>query len=274
MAAWRTTLDGRSLQIGRERSSNWLVTQHAEPDQRPYLHPLLTPSEAAPFTEDRPPHHPWQHGLYVGLNQVNGIGFWTEKETDGTFHPAPLDPPQIAGDRCSWLVESRWDAPDGTPLLDERQAWALSDGDGRYSLDLDWTLTARVDLTFGQYAYGGLFIRMPYSSGRGASALNSEGLADQAGEGERARWVAVAMPLPETGSLVTVAMLDHPDNPEHPVPWRVDGQFGIVPSRCIAGAWSLAAGQATTSRYRVLAMDGGLDGERVEAGWQSWAGER
>lgn len=274
MATWQAEYRGDRLRVRRDGHSRWLVTQHAEPDQRPYLHPLLTPSEAEPFTEDRPPHHPWQHGLYVGLNQVNGIGFWTEQATDGTFHPAPLQAPQVADAQASWVVECRWDAPDGAVLLDERQAWTLTGGDGSYALDLAWTLTARTELTFGQYAYGGLFIRMPYDAARGASALNSDGMVDQAGEGERARWVAVTMPLPETGATVTVAMFDHPDNPDHPVPWRIDGQFGIAPSRCIAGRWALAAGEATTSRYRVVAMDGDLDAARVEADWQGWAGGR
>ena len=79
------------IRISRPGSREPLVVQKANPNQRPYLHPLRTPCERAIMTEDRPPHHAWQHGLYIGLNDVNGIGFWTEglqkgrEHLDGTF---------------------------------------------------------------------------------------------------------------------------------------------------------------------------------------------
>jgi hypothetical protein len=250
-----------------------LLVQRADPGTRPFIHPIRAPDGDGTLTEDAPSHHPWQHGLYVGLNDVNGIGFWTEglrqSPTDGTFHPRPLPAPTVDGARCHWQVTSEWRAPDGSPLLVETQAWSFHDLGASYDLDLRWTLTASAALTFGKSGYGGLFVRMPFVSQ--GTAINSEGLRTPAAtEAQRARWVAIAMPIPDRApgdAIAGLAMMDHPDNPEHPVPWRVDGQLGIAPSRCIAGAWKLAAGEATTARHRVFIHTGSTDVAAVESSW-------
>ena len=252
-----------------------LLVQSAVLDTRPFIHPLAAPGGAGALTEDAPPHHPWQHGLYVGLNDVNGIGYWEEglrdKPMDGSFHPEPLTAPSKADGRIAWSVRTTWRDPDGRDLLLETQTWSFQTGEATHTLDLTWTLVAHVDLVFGKYAYGGLFIRMPYRKEAGGQALNSEGLSHQNAEGQRARWVAVAMPLIETNRTAGIAIYDHPDNPEHPVPWRVDGQFGISPSRCIAAPWTLDATTSTTSRHRVLAFDGDINPALIEQDWQSYA---
>jgi hypothetical protein len=275
-----------------------ILVQNAAPDTRPFIHPIVAPDGRGVLTEDAPPHHPWQHGLYVGLNDVNGVGFWTEqlrrvppgrsRDYDGTFRPAPLPAPRVAGNAVSWTVDAEWRDPRGAPLLAETQAWRLVDRGATYLLDLDWTLRAAVDLTFGQYAYGGLFIRMPYRKETGGCLLTSEGhTTTGAAEGQRARWIAISMPLPGPDRSVDsppdppssppgvhqagVAMMDHPANPEHPVPWRVDNQLGICPSRCIAGPWRLPRGAATTSRYRLLVFTGAIDAARIEDDWRTFA---
>ena len=261
------------IAIRRRDQTTPFMVQQASRDKRPFIHPILAPDGNGTLTENAPPHHPWQHGLYVGLNDVNGIGYWTEgvhqSPTDGTFHPRPLAAPVVDGARCSWTVVSDWRGPDGRALLVESQAWTLHDLGTSYDLDLEWKLTASVDLTFGKYEYGGLFVRMPYVSG--GTVINSEGQRTPAGtEAQRARWVAIAMPIPDrTGSdpVAGLAMMDHPCNPEHPVPWRVDGQLGISPSRCIVGSWSLAAGASTTARHRVFIHPGSTDPSAVESSW-------
>ena len=56
------------------------------------------------------------------------------------------------------------------------------------------------------------------------------------------------MPIPERETGVAgIALLDHPANPGYPSPWRVDDNYGIAPSRCITGEWSLAGGESTVS---------------------------
>lgn len=198
------------------------VTQNAGENQRPFIHPLLAPDGRGVLTEDRPGHHPWQHGLYVGLNSVNGVGFWAEGllrghegyDNDGTFHPRPLEPATIRDASVSWRVVCDWRDQAGRDMLVETQQWTYTAGGDKWcTLDLHWSLTAGVDLAFGQYAYGGLFLRMPFRRERGAQALTSEGLTDQAGEGKAARWVALAMPIDGRDGLDSsagIAILDHP----------------------------------------------------------------
>jgi len=267
-----------SLALYRSGLTPALITQCAAPDRRPYIHPILVPDGLGELTENEPGHHLWQHGLYTGLNDVNGVGFWTEglnnsRERDGTFHPQPLAPPVVAGSRADWGVVTGWRSPDGRQMLTETQKWSLEDRGDTLALDLEWKLRAATDLRFGQYGYGGLFLRMPWRAAAGADLLSSEG-ADSPGdaEGKRARWIALAMPIPGRASGVAgIAVLDHPSNPEHPAPWRADDNYGIVPSRCIAGEWRLPREETARSRYRVFVFVGGISRAAVEAEWRQFA---
>lgn len=264
----------------RRAGGSVLVVQNAEPDARPFIHPIVCPDSSGVLTEDAPSHHPWQHGLYIGLNDVNGVGFWAEGllkhvkgyENDGTFHPRPLESPTCNANRAKWRVVTDWRDPQGVTMLTETQAWALTDlGERLIVLDLTWTLEARIDLRFGKYAYGGLFLRMPYRKDLDARSQTSEGLVNQTGEGQRARWVALEMPVEGRFDYAGIAILDHPRNPQHPTPWRIDGDFGVGPARCIAGAWSLSAGQSTVERYRLLAFPGHFSPNEIETDWQRYA---
>ncbi len=265
------------LAIFRAGQSAPLLVQNAAPDKRPFIHPILAPDGNGELTENEPGHHLWQHGLYVGLNDVNGFGFWTEgltgSEKDGTFHPQPLAAPEMLNNRASWQIVSDWRAPGGEMLLTETQNWTLEDRKNTLQLDVTWTLKAAQDLRFGRYEYGGVFLRMPWRSETHGEVLTSEG-ADSvhAAEGQRARWAAVSMLIPgrENGPA-GFAFFDHPGNPEYPNPWRVDGNLGIVPSRCIAGEWHLAAGAISTNRYRLLAFTGEIARDFIESEWRIFA---
>jgi hypothetical protein len=272
------------LEIYRPGQAAPLLVQRAQPDRRPYIHPILSPDGSGVLTEDAPAHHPWQHGLYVGLNDVNGIGFWTEGLTpkaahDGSFHPLPLTGAEVAGNQVSWRVRTEWRDPQGELMLTDEQAWTFTDLGDRYELDLAWRLDAAIDLLFGQYAYGGLFVRMPYRKELGGSALTSEGAGAKEAEGQRARWVAVQMPAAgEHGTSGAgtgaggIAVMDHPSNPEHPVPWRVDGELGFSPSCCIAGSWKLQQGESRRFQHRVLVFSGGINKELIEVSWNHYSG--
>jgi hypothetical protein len=220
----------------------------------------------------------WQHGLYIGLNDVNGIGFWSEglsdrrRAIDGSFHPRSLAAPDIRGNTVSWMVETEYCAPDGTPMMMEYQEWKLDDELTHYQMTLNWKLRAKIDLRFGKYAYGGLFLRMPYRKDRGAMLLNSEGHSSpSASESQRARWVAINMPIEGRTDWAGIAIMDHPSNPEHPVPWRTDGQFGISPSRCIAGEWRLSKGETQVFRYGVYVFCGEIEDQAIEKKWNLFA---
>ncbi len=268
----------QQLQIFRTGMQNPVLTQHARRNKRPFIHPILAPDGVGEVTEDGAGgHHDWQHGLFIGLNDVNGVRFWMEEEgVDGTFHPQPLAKPVLAGNAVNWFVSTEWRSPDGTPMVDETQEWLFHDQGTEFVLDLSWTLRGLTDLVFGQYAYGGLYLRSPFRPDSGAQVVNSEGALNLEVDGKRARWAAVEQPVPGREQcrqpICTVAILDHPINPEHPVPWRTDRHVGLAPSRCITGAWSLGRGESTLSRYRLLIHCGKLDPERIETEWLAFAG--
>jgi hypothetical protein len=270
----------RRIAVHRDADQVILV-QNAAARARPFIHPLAAPDGRGVLTEDAPAHHPWQHGLYVGLNDVNGAGFWTEglydthRAIDGTFHPDPLEAP-VADERgARWRVTCEWRAIDGAPLLREEQRWQLQhgageDGAGAFLLTLDWTLRAVPDVTFGRYDYGGLFLRMPFRKDRGGEVINTAGQRNAQAEAQRAAWVAVSMPIDGREDWAGVALFDHPSNLQFPTPWRVDNELGIGPAPCIAGAWHLRAGERKTFRYGVLAFGGRPDAGAIDARWQAF----
>lgn len=265
-----TTADNAAIHIRREGGAP-LLTHRIEVGQRPSIHPLHAPVGDGILTQDSPAHHPWQHGLYTGFNLVNGIGFWKEQPEDGTFHPALAAGPDVDGPSARWALETAWWAPDGTTLVQERQDWTLLDEGETFDLELVWSLRAVVEVESGQYMAGGLFLRMPYAEATGGVAVNSEGQRNGEAEKRRARWTAVSMPiagLPEWGG---VAVMDHPENPAHPVTWRVDNELGISPSRCIAESWTIGAGETDRYRYRMHVFCGAIGPERLEDQWQRFA---
>jgi hypothetical protein len=270
----------QQLIIARTAGGVPILMQNAACDHRPYLHPIVAPDGLGILTEDAPAHHPWQHGLYTGLNDVNGIGFWTEglrgAPTDGTFHPHPLEAPTVGENTVRWEVATEWRTPDGSPMLLERQRWHFVDEGATYDLRLDWQLEALVDLTFGRYAYGGLFLRMPFRREIGGEAINSAGQINDQAEMQRADWVAVSMPIPDRPHSADegwagIAIFDHSGNREFPSPWRVDNQLGVGPSPCIAGAWQLTAGASMQTRYGFFVFCGRTRPDEVAQRFQRFA---
>src|ERR1035438_6202417 len=83
-----------------------------------------------------------------------------------------------------------------TALLVETQSWHFRDFTKTYLIDLAWTAKAsvNVEVTFDKYDYGGLFLRMPFKNQPGAKAINSEGHVNGKAEGQKARWLDIAMP--------------------------------------------------------------------------------
>jgi len=269
--------DGQTLEIRGPASDGPLLIQRATPPLRPCLHPLAAPDGDGTLTEDRPGHHPWQHGIYTGMHGVNGEEFWTERpDKDGSFNPSIQEQATDAFGAARWRVATPWIASDGRELLRETQAWsaALDPDPPLCRLDLDWTLAAEEPVRVDQCAYGGLFVRMPWRPDRFHQVANSEGAGAQPDcEGRPARWVAVSLCPPDRQreSPVGIALLEHPSSPEHPNRWRVDGQYGFSPSRCICGPWTLEKGETTVSRYRLVCFVGEIDPAFIDGEWRRFS---
>jgi hypothetical protein len=262
--------DDRTVRVNRGDGSALLVHRVGE-GQRPSIHPLYAPEGDGVYTQDSPAHHPWQHGLYTGFNLVNGIGFWKEQPGDGSFHPTLTFAPEVDGSTARWAVETLWKGPDSATLIIEGQEWALTDAGGTYDLDLGWSLQAMVNVEIGQFMAGGLFLRMPYAEAMGGVVLNSEGHRNGEAEKQRARWVAVSMPIAGRRDWGGVAIMDHPANPAFPVTWRVDNELGVSPSRCIAESWMIPVGMTERYRFRLHVFSGTIDPQDIEVRWSQFA---
>jgi hypothetical protein len=260
---------GGAIEVRRPKSDVPLLVQNAPAAMRPYLHPLIAPDGNGVLTQFRPGHHLHQTGIYFGFSAVNGRSFF--HNTDGAFFRGQGAKVEHAdGKRAAWSVVTDWLAADGSVLLTETQRWTMEDFGAHYLLDLDWSGRAAVEVTVGKYDYGGLFIRMPWKPGVGGDAINSEGQSKKAAEGQRARWVDVGMEIEGRTDHAHIAMFDHRTNPDHPVPWRVDANLGIVPSRSRLGDWKIARGETARSRYRLVVYTGNLNRDLIERSWKAW----
>ena len=273
----RVETESNSIRVYRGDDSTPIIVQNAAADFRAYIHPIIVPGGSVSVTEDAPDHHPWQHGLYVGFNEVNGAGFWHEgmhphvSDDDGSFHPRIIGSATASGSTAGWSVESEYRDKNGAALLTETQQWAFTDLGDHYVLDLVLSLHALTDLTFGRYDYGGLFVRMPFRKEIGGRAYNSNGLENGDAEAQRADWVATQMPISGLEEEVTVVITDHPTNREHPVPWRIDNELGVVPSVSIAGPWHLGNGHDEVFRHRVIVYARPVDSSTINASWADFS---
>ncbi len=298
--SFRIEQQEQKIVVFRAGLSAPIVTQHAVADHRPFLHPIVAPDGVGELTEYSPGHHPHQTGLYWGFTRVNGTDIdpdmlkeWFYKADkpadiqrqvgrDFFHHPGAeywqrvsADVLEAVGSEVKWqTVYSMLDA-EGHAILSERQNWSLHAAGESSILDLQWKGRAHGAVTIGEFPYGGMFLRMPFRKENGGRVLNSEGADQEGSEGQRARWVGVEMPIPgreQTAErLCSIAMMDHPANPDHPTPWRADGQLGIGPSRGLAGSWEIADGESAVFRHRLLISCGELDREGIERAWEQFA---
>jgi hypothetical protein len=256
----RRSQDGKDLQLA--------VFKRPE-DGRPYVHPIMAPDGKGELTEYSPDHHKHQTGLYVGFTRINGRDYFHNRGTD-YWRQKEAKWGSADGSRARSRSVYELLDKDKTPLVSQTQDWMLIDRGKSYLIDLDLTLKAEADLIFEKYDYGGLFLRMPFKQKTGGEAINSEGKKNGACEGQRARWVNVGMPIDGRDDWGNIAILDHNDNPDYPVLWRVDGQLGVGPARSRAGEWKLPKGETARFRYRFVVQTGKVDPEQIEAAWKEW----
>jgi hypothetical protein len=154
------------------------------------------------------------------------------------------------------------------PILTESRVMTFySDPKLRY-FDVDITLTASALVTFGDGKDGafGIRLRPVLQEDKGVSHItNADGLV-----GEKELWGKPSDWCDYSGEIkgetLGVAILDHPDNPRHPVRWhaRAYGLFAANPfglsvftnDKTQNGAMTLAAGQSVRYRYRVIIHPG------------------
>jgi hypothetical protein len=205
-------------------------------------------------------------GLSFTYDDVNGIKFWAND-------PSYKDPKagrvvvrsaqfKDGGSSGTLTAVMDWRDPAGKTLLVENRDMTFSGDAQLRTIDFQISLTAEVDVTFGDTKEGSFSIRLAdsFTEKKGMKMVNAEGLTGMAKVwGKRSNWVDYVADV--DGERIGVAMLDHPGNPRHPTYWhaRDYGLFSLNPfgrsafdSNQEESHWKLPAGQKLTFRWRVV----------------------
>lgn len=260
-----------TISIFRTGVAEPVLVQNALPAFRPYLHPLVSPDGKKTLTEYSPGHHPHQTGIYWGITRINGRDYFHNPKGD-YWKRVSFSVTEKEGSKVSW--QTVYDLLDdkGVTLMTETQSWSMVVRNNRYYLDLEWIGEARQDLTFAQYDYGGLFIRMPWKQGMEGQVVNAARQVDQKAEGQPAMWVDVGLRYEGRDKADHIAIFDHPQNRGYPQVWRVDNQMGIGTAKARRGEWTLPKGASEIVRHQLVVYGGDLNDVELNDDWSAFSG--
>jgi hypothetical protein len=195
-------------------------------------------------------------------------------------------------------VAIEWVMPDGSVALDEDTTFVFRGGPGSRIVDRTSRLTARAPVSFADNKEGFLGMRLARAleqpsqepatftdaqgrpttvavmDNKGVTGLyrSSEGKEGDGVWATRGRWVALAGRL--GAKDVTLAILDHPENPGAPTYWHARG-YGLFAANPLgqrvfsngreALDLKLLAGAGVTFRYRVAILSQAFTRDAIEA---------
>lgn len=288
--------------------------------KKPVLYPIVTAAGTAVtrgFPLDPRPRERFDHPHHVGLwfnhGDVNGLDFWNNSydiaadraPKMGTILHKRVVEAKGGADRGELAVEMDWVTNDGAPLLRETTRFVFRGvGDAR-SIDRITTLTALdKPVVFRDNKEGSLGLRVrreleqpaekpeqftdaegkvskvPVLDNTGVTGLytSSEGLKGDAVWGTRGRWCMLAGKV--GAEPVTIAMLDHPSNPNSPTYWHARG-YGLFSANVFGRkvfdpkqeelTLTLAPGESVTFRHRVLILGTAATPEAIEGEFKTFA---
>jgi len=261
---------------------------------KPYLAPLRSasgkivtrhfPMEEIPGESRDHLHHT---GLWFSYDDVNGVKFW---ENDPSYTKPHIG--RIVVRNAEWKDGGRtgtltatmdWRDPDGKVLLAETRNMGFASDPALRTIDFTITLTAAVDVTFGDTKEGAFAIRLAdaFTERKGARMVDADGRATMAKVwGKRSYWVDYTAEV--EGERLGVAMFDHPQNPRHPTYWhaRDYGLFALNPFGKNAfdpdqeeSHWKLPAGQKVVFRWRVAIHPGDVESGHVADLYREYASQ-
>jgi hypothetical protein len=251
---------------------------------KPYIAVLRGPS-GRNVLEDSPGDHIHHHGVWWGHGDVNGVDFYLEAPAPGrrlgriehvTFEETTDDAP-----RFGFVETLRWVDDVDDVLIDEsRSAQIHFVDETHYTLDLESTYTAKLDLAFGTTKESVLpGIRMAEAL-TGTSGGHIRASTGQRGEtrifGTPAKWFDYwgdRKAIYGLADLVEgVAVFDHPSNPNHPNPVfvRSYGPNSPFQGHHFTGEATLAAGDSWRYRHRLVIHSGNTEDADIAGKYEAW----
>ncbi|HVR62059.1 MAG TPA: PmoA family protein [Polyangia bacterium] len=250
-----------------------------------YIYPFYTPSGGIP-TDDYPPSHPHQHGIWDAWLSAtfagHTINFWdftggARGKVDFQALDGMWQGPVHGGVRAR-LAHIDLSGGQGVTALNEQwmiTAYHTHDGAAPYFVfDLTSTQEAATAQPFvvNQTTYSGFGVRgaRPWVGGGGVTYLSSEGLARGPGDNTPSRWTYLGGMV--NGKVVGSVMMGHPQNFRAPQKVRfnpTEPYWAFAPMR--DGSFTIATGQPLNSRFRVLTFDGPPDRALIDRLWSDFA---
>jgi hypothetical protein len=272
---------------------------------KPYLYPLRSASgklvtRKFPMerVEGEPTDHPHQRGLWFAHERVNGTDFWNN-EADyktpirGRIVVTKISDIQGGADTGSFKADLDWVDQNGVKLVSEARKMTFHKTSTLRIIDLDLTLTAAIDVTFGDAKDGAFGIRLapalqePGTAAKGAEATqipgtgtitNAEGAErEKAVWGKSSNWIDYSGEV--EGEKVGLAVFDSPENSRR-ARWHVRG-YGLLAANPFGlkafnkgstedGSLPLKAGESIHFRYRVVIHPGDAKSAGLPALWDEY----
>jgi Methane oxygenase PmoA len=231
--------------------------------------------------------HPHQRGIWFGHENVNGSDFWNSytAKNRGKITLVKVNDLKSGEASGSLAAKFQWAVADGTPVLTESRVMTFYDQPNLRTIDFDITLTAIDKVKFGDAKDGtfGMRLRPVLQEDKGTGHIvNADNLAgEKAAWGKPSNWCDYSGDI--KGEKVGVAILDHPENPGHPVRWHVrayglfaanpfaGGLAGFTDDKSVDGSKTLEPGQSFRFRYRVIVHPGDVKTADIAGEWAKYA---
>lgn len=278
-----------------------LFTTFQWPDNvcKPVLYPIFTSSGTevtrgfpiAPKAGERA-DHPHQIGMWLTYGNVNGLDFWGNgsqglgtKNANGGFIKH-LKTENISGETGSFETYESWVDSAGTELLKEKTEFRFTAIGTTRIIDRKTTLTANettismpdtkegmfgirvarqlelpVSGTVEMYNTDGTITRLKDTLNIGITGnyRSSEGITGEEVWGTRANWMDLYGTVGD--EKISLAICDHPDNPNYPTYWHARG-YGLFAANPLGVKdftkgennldFKIPAGTSVTFSYRVI----------------------
>jgi len=268
---------------------NKFFTAYIYPDnmEKQSLYPIISssgkiitrgfPIQPRPFERTDHPHHV---GMWFNFGDVNGLDFW-----NNSFAIAPADKPKygkIAFNKIisvnsklgRLVVSAHWINNDKKVLLEEQTSYVFSGKGNNRIIYRTTQLTAKTEVTFTENKEGLIGLRLDrafeepatkpevFLDAKGVETLvpvlnndgvngvyrNAEGFKGTDVWGKRSKWVALN--AVKDGEVITIVIIDHPNNLNYPA-WSHARGYGLFASNNIGGR---AFDKNTTPIKKVLAV--------------------
>lgn len=289
--------------------------------KKPVLFPLITADgidvsrgyPLAPRAGERT-DHPHHAGVWFNYGNVNGFDFWNnsdaipeaQRSKMGTIHEVRIVSSKSGPKSGDLVVDSIWTTGAGQNILEQRTHYVFSQAGLQRNVDLIVTLHALETAVFHDDKEGLLGLRVARwlespdekggtftdASGRpttvqpsnlpGATGeyLTSEGKRAGAAWGTRGRWCALTGTT--DGHEVTIAIFDHPKNPNYPTYWHARG-YGLFAANPLGQHifdpkasqldFTLQKGQNVTFTYRIALLPGPANPEALNKAADGFAAD-